>query len=184
MKIKKVWVLIALFVVFVAFVGWDSYMRMTWDNHIVASAPEYFSVKQLTGKTWKVISKEEIETLPDKYKKPLEIVKKNGQYIWINNDNQVLTRNIEYTHVTENGKMVEKGYKWIVFHTMDGTAKIRIQGNNYIVRGHADGVYGCFPLSWSGNLKIEFELSDGKILATSANTYFYENLLQYLLCKL
>jgi hypothetical protein len=166
-----------------AIFAWDQYMKATWDDHIITEAPSKFTVQKEPGKSWKSLSQDEIKRLPDVYKKPLEIVQDGDQYIWKSNKNEILHKTIENTITGKNGEKVETANNWVYLRNSDSSEEVRIQANLYIQRSESGGAYGCFPWSWSGNVVVKREMSDGRLLAYSTNTDVYENILQFFMCK-
>ncbi len=174
---KKKYAVVLLALIF-AFLGWDFYMRTNWDRHITSSAPEYFYFQRIGEKAGTGISLygEELSSLPDHYKKPVEIVRRNGSYYWINNNNLQLKKSVESRSNHKNS------YKGAVFSSRENQERIIVDLNHYLTFSESNE-FGCFPGGWGGNTRIFYKFDEQRYLVASARVKVYENAVQYLFCR-
>lgn len=165
-----------------AFLAWDRYMLMSWDKHIISSVPQIYYYGQKENELSTRVHGAEAAALPSRFKKRIEIEKRNGSYYLGSHQALLLNRTIEYQPITKQGLTNRQGLHWVVFSSADRSIVIRIQGNGYLDFSEYEG-FGCHPRGLFGNAIVQYRLKNNSYLFAYVTIDVYVNVIQHFYCR-
>ena len=151
-----------LIVIILAGIGFDQYMKATWDHHIVGN-PVAFSLKESDSA---FIRENMAPAEAEEFIKSnaLEFSKTDGIYYWVNNGNKVLIKSQTVNNDSDlkTQSINSSPTVTIIFTNPDGYGSVKIQKNNNLAVTSSFG--GKHRYCWHTPNYVEKRIYEGKIV--------------------